>query len=135
MKQVVCHKSELANGELMRTQLGPIPVVVVRSKDGDLYALAAKCLHQGGPLDRGRVYEHHATTKDAGEYMLDPSREILKCPWHGYEYDLKTGCTVFDPNRAVQTFEVYEEGEQIVVQLGRPPARQTEVPAEAGSAR
>lgn len=123
MKQVVCHKSELACGELVSTQLGPIPVVVVRSKDGSLYALAAKCLHQGGPLDRGKVYEHHATTKSPGEYAVDPGREVLKCPWHGYEYDIKTGCTVFDQNRAVQTFEAYEEDDQIVVQLGAPSTR------------
>lgn len=125
MKQVVCHKSELGNGQIIRAQLGPIPVVVVRNKEGSLYALAAKCLHQGGPLDQGRVYEHHATTKDAGEYALETGRDVLKCPWHGYEYDIKTGCTVFDPNRAVQTFQAYEEEDQIVVQLG---ARQPEVP-------
>lgn len=129
MKQVVCHKSELANGELVRAQLGPIPVVVIRSKDGSLYALAAKCLHQGGPLELGRVYEHHATTKESGEYVVDPRREVIKCPWHGYEYDIKTGCTVFDANRAVQTFHVYEEDDQIVVQLGAPAARQPGVPA------
>lgn len=121
MKQVVCPSAELAQGQVTRTQLGPIPVVVVRSKSGNLYALAAKCLHQGGPLERGKVYDHHATTKQAGEYQIDPAREVLKCPWHGYEYDIKTGCTVFDGNRAVQTFRVYEEDDQIVVQL-RPPA-------------
>lgn len=125
MKQVVCRASDLATGHVTRTQLGPIPVVVVRSKDGSLHALAAKCLHQGGPLDAGRLYDHHTTTKDAGEYQVDPVREVLKCPWHGYEYDIRTGCTVFDPNRAIAMFHAYEEAGQIVVQMGTPvaPAR------------
>lgn len=87
--------------------------------------MAAKCLHQGGPLDQGKLYDYHATTKEAGEYQVDPVREVLKCPWHGYEYDIKTGCTVFDPKRAVATFRAYEEAGQIVVQMGMPasPAR------------
>lgn len=120
MKQVVCRSSELGAGQQLRTQLGPIPVVVIRSWKGTLHALAAKCLHQGGPLDEGKIYEHHATTKDAGEYVLDPGREVLKCPWHGYEYDIQTGCTVFDSSRAIQTFDAYEEGDDIVVQMKLP---------------
>lgn len=120
MKQVVCHKSELAAGQLKRAQLGPIPVVVLRSSSGTLHALAAKCLHQGGPLEYGSIFTHHATTKDAGEYVLEPGREVLKCPWHGYEYDIQTGCTVFDSSRAVQTFRAYEEDDQVVVALGAP---------------
>lgn len=131
MKQVVCRSSELAQGQLTRTQLGPIPVVVVRTKRGNLYALAAKCLHQGGPLEYGKVYDHHASTKEAGEYQVDPVREVLKCPWHGYEYDVETGCTVFDQSRAIQKFQVYEEDDQIVVQLGAPTGRQAEIPATA----
>ncbi|TNC25114.1 Rieske (2Fe-2S) protein [Amycolatopsis alkalitolerans] len=117
MKQVVCPVSELDSGEMRQVQLGPIRVVVVRGEDGSLHALAAKCLHQGGPLEYGRLYEHHATTKEVGEYQLEPGREVLKCPWHGYEYDIRTGCTVFDPGRAVPTFPVFEEDGQIVVQL------------------
>jgi nitrite reductase/ring-hydroxylating ferredoxin subunit len=117
VKQVVCRKSELGAGELVRTQLGPIPVVVLRSQSGSLHALSAKCLHQGGPLELGKVYQHHASTKNAGEYVLDPGREVLKCPWHGYEYDIQSGCTVFDSSRAIQTFDVYEEGDEIIVQM------------------
>jgi nitrite reductase/ring-hydroxylating ferredoxin subunit len=128
VKRVVCPASELANGGMRQAQVGPVRVVVIRSEDGSLHALAAKCLHQGGPLEYGRLYEHHATTKDTGEYQVDPGREVLKCPWHGYEYDIRTGCTVFDPSRAVPTFPVYEEGGQIIVQLGVPatPARPTD---------
>jgi nitrite reductase/ring-hydroxylating ferredoxin subunit len=117
---------------MRHAQLGPVRVVVIRSEDGSLHALAAKCLHQGGPLERGRLYEHYATTKNTGEYQVDPGREVLKCPWHGYEYDIRTGCTVFDPSRAVQTFLVYEEGGQIIVQLGLPATPASGTDAAAG---
>lgn len=117
MKQTVCHKDELAPGQMKPAQLGPIQVVVVRAMDGSLHALAAKCLHQGGPLDRGKLYEHTVTTDDVGQYVMDADREILKCPWHGYEYDIRTGQTVFDETRCLQTFVTREEGDQVVVEL------------------
>lgn len=122
MKQVVCRTEELQPGEMKPAQLGPIRVVVVRAADGTLHGLAAKCLHQGGPLERGRLYDHTVTTSDVGEYVMDSDREILKCPWHGYEYDIRTGQTVFDETRCLQTFTVREEGDEITVELAVPSA-------------
>ena len=67
MKQVLCRKDELAPGEIKKAQLGPIPVVVIRARDGNLYALTAKCLHQGGPLETGKLYEYMAPATEVGE--------------------------------------------------------------------
>lgn len=125
MKQVVCRTDELPPGGMKPAQLGPIRVVVIRAMDGTLHALAAKCLHQGGPLDEGKIYEHTATTDGVGEYVMQPDREILKCPWHGYEYDIRTGRTVFDETRCLQTFLTREEGDEITVELGAPQAAAT----------
>ncbi len=122
MKQVVCRKEELAPGAMKPAQLGPIRVVVVRAMDGTLHALAAKCLHQGGPLDEGKIYDHTASTSEVGDYVMEKDREILKCPWHGYEYDIRTGQTVFDESRCLQTFVTREEGDEVVVELGAPGA-------------
>ena len=128
MKQVVCRTSELAPGELTRGQVGPIPVVVIRSKDGTLRAMVAKCLHQGGPLDKGKLYEH-MTPGALGEYVPKENCEVLKCPWHGYEYETSTGCVVADPSRRLQLIAVREEGDEIVVEL----APQAPAPAAASA--
>ncbi len=130
MRQIVCRKDEVRPGEMLRAQVGPIPVVVVRANDGSLHALIAKCLHQGGPLDRGKIYEHTSTVEHVGEYVTDAACEILKCPWHGFEYDIRTGCVIAEPSRRLQTFEAREEGGDIVVELV-PPAPQ---PATAAAA-
>lgn len=129
MKQVLCGKHELGLGEMMKGQVGPIPVVVIRANDGTLHGLVAKCLHQGGPLDRGKLYERMTPVKDVGEYVPDDC-EILKCPWHGYEYDIRTGCVLADPSRRLQQFTVREEGDEIVVEL-TPPAPEAAVAASA----
>lgn len=118
MRAVVCRKDELLPGSVTGAQLGPIRVAVVRARDGSLHALAAKCLHQGGPLELGPTYGYHATTDEPGQYVLDGATDILKCPWHGYEYDVRTGRTVFDEKRCLATFAVHEDGDDIVVELG-----------------
>jgi len=119
MKQTVCRTNELVPGGIISGQVGPIPVVVVRATDGTLHAMVAKCLHQGGPLDKGRLYEH-VTAEDIGEYIPEKNCEILKCPWHGYEYDIRTGCVLTDPSRRLQQFNVREEGDEVVVELAPP---------------
>ena len=97
-------------------------MVVIRSKDGTLRAMVAKCLHQGGPLDKGKLYEH-MTPGALGEYVPKENCEILKCPWHGYEYETSTGCVVADPSRRLQLITVREEGDEIVVELAPPGSR------------
>ena len=120
MKQVVCRTSDLGPGELTSTQVGPIPVVVIRASDGTLHGLVAKCLHQGGPLDKGKLYEHMTPGVELGEYIPKEGCEILKCPWHGYEYDIRTGCVIADPSRRLQQIAVREEGDEIVAELVPP---------------
>ncbi len=133
MRQIVCRKDELGAGKMLRAQVGPIPVVVIRAHDGSLHALIAKCLHQGGPLDKGKMYEHTSTVDNVGEYVTDAACDILKCPWHGFEYDIRTGCVVADPTRRLQTFLAREDGDDIVVELGPPVSQPAAAAAAAAS--
>jgi nitrite reductase/ring-hydroxylating ferredoxin subunit len=116
VKKVICEAAALGPGEMVSGKLGPMPIVVIRTRDGSLHGLLDKCLHQGGQLSRGKLME--ATDGDPGEcsYRLVAGREIVKCPWHGYEYDVKTGSTLFDPDRRLRTFKVHEEDGQIVAE-------------------
>ena len=63
--------------------------------DGDFYATQANCLHLGGPLGEGRLVGC-----------------VVSCPWHGWQYDVRTGENEFDLAIQLQTFEVkVEHGE------------------------
>jgi nitrite reductase/ring-hydroxylating ferredoxin subunit len=120
-EQVVCRSDELRAGELTTTRFGTRNVVVVvRALDGSLHALASKCLHQGAPLDKGRLYERVADADESGDYRIAPNQHVLKCPWHGYEYDVRTGCAVFDKGRSLRTYEVTEQDSHIVVRQAAP---------------
>jgi nitrite reductase/ring-hydroxylating ferredoxin subunit len=63
---------------------------------GRFYALRNRCAHQGGPVCEGDLLAWLRSSRP-GEYDLDEDRKLLECPWHGWEYDLETGQSWFDP--------------------------------------
>jgi nitrite reductase/ring-hydroxylating ferredoxin subunit len=76
---------------------------------GELYALRNACPHQGAPLCRGLVTGTMADSKP-GEFDWQREGEILRCPWHGWEFELKTGRSVFNPHRTrVRSYQVTVE--------------------------
>lgn len=73
---------------------------------GEFYALRNTCPHQGGPLCQGRL-TGFLTASVPGEYSYTRRGEILRCPWHGWEFDVKTGQSWFDPVQTrVRTYPV-----------------------------
>jgi nitrite reductase/ring-hydroxylating ferredoxin subunit len=74
--------------------------------DGTYWAVRNRCPHQGGPLCAG-VQVGAVTSDGPGSYTYERSGEILRCPWHAWEFDIRTGASWFDPSRArVRAYEV-----------------------------
>jgi nitrite reductase/ring-hydroxylating ferredoxin subunit len=94
--------------------LGPIPVAVVHTDDGELFALMDRCPHQGGTLSRGRLGLTVSQGAAPGEYRLHESL-VLQCPWHGYEYDVSNGCLLSDPRKRLRMFKIAREDDEVVV--------------------
>ena len=45
-----------------------------------------------------------------GEYIWARDGEIVRCPWHGWEFDITTGRSIFNPHKMrVKTYEVTVE--------------------------
>jgi 3-phenylpropionate/trans-cinnamate dioxygenase ferredoxin subunit len=65
---------------------------------GTFYALRNACPHQAGPLCRGTI-TGLLTATDQRTLTLTRDGEIIRCPWHGWEFDLTTGRSVFNPHR------------------------------------
>lgn len=63
---------------------------------GEFFALLNRCPHQSGPLCEGRLAGFLESSKP-GEYRYSRKGEILRCPWHGWEYDIRTGQSWWDP--------------------------------------
>jgi 3-phenylpropionate/trans-cinnamate dioxygenase ferredoxin subunit len=65
---------------------------------GEFFALRNTCPHQGGPLCQGLTGSLVLAARP-GEYSLSRPGEMLRCPWHGWEFDMRTGQSWFDPER------------------------------------
>jgi nitrite reductase (NADH) small subunit len=94
--------------------------IAIFNVGGAIYALENRCAHHGGPLCHGRV-TGLLVPSEPGEYRLDAGRPVLVCPWHGWEYDLPSGRTVFDPAVFVRAFEARIEGADVVLYDRAPP--------------
>ena len=102
---VVCPADELRPGTMAPARLGMLPIVVVRTRDGELHGFVDRCLHQGARISGGRLLPQPADDA-VGEHRMLDAREVIKCPWHGYEYDIRTGCAVADARLALERVEV-----------------------------
>jgi nitrite reductase (NADH) small subunit len=84
---------------------------------GEFYALSNMCPHAGGPLCLGDITG--TTRARERHYDVDWIRdgEIIRCPWHAWEVDIKTGRTLAGPETRVRTYKVRVEDGQIVLEL------------------
>jgi len=70
----VAEVDSLPEGQVTTAMAGTIAICLIRTEAHGYTALDNRCPHQGGPLGEGQL---------DGRWLL--------CPWHGYEYDPKTG--------------------------------------------
>ena len=68
--------------------------------DGTFYAIDNTCIHRGGPLGEGEL-----------------EGEIVTCPWHAWEYNVKTGVSVNNPSACVATYPVVIDGSEVKVEI------------------
>jgi 3-phenylpropionate/trans-cinnamate dioxygenase ferredoxin subunit len=83
--------------------------IVVFNLGGEFYALSDRCPHQGGSLCAG-LLSGHVESSTPGEYRYSRRGEMIRCPWHYWEFDIRTGKSWFDPKRVqVRQFPTHVE--------------------------
>ncbi len=89
--------------------------VGVFNLDGEYFALLNRCPHEGGALCKGTLVGL-VTSSEPGRFDYSRPGEMLKCPWHGWEYDVRTGQSWCDPDDTkVKAYAVtVEPGERLV---------------------
>jgi nitrite reductase/ring-hydroxylating ferredoxin subunit len=66
--------------------------------EGSYYALLNRCPHRGGQLCKGDVIGL-VESDGPGDLRLDKDQLYIACPWHGWEYELGTGQSWWNPQR------------------------------------
>ena len=70
--------------------------VVVFNLGGEFFALNNRCPHRGGSLCAGKQTAV-VQSSEPGEYRTSRKGEIIRCPWHSWEFDIRTGKSWCDP--------------------------------------
>jgi nitrite reductase (NADH) small subunit len=98
---VVCRLQDIPPGRGWPVQVADLRIAVFQTAGG-VRAVENCCSHVGNPIDDGPV-----------------SGEILTCPWHGWQYDLRTGhhLTVFGRRPGLRTFNVKVDGDDVLMEI------------------
>lgn len=96
----VAQVDDLEDGELMAVEVDGEPVCLAKV-DGEVYAFTDDCTHIGGPLNEGEL-----------------DGDVLTCPWHGAQFNVRTGRVLRGPARQdIQTYAVRVDNQDIFVSI------------------
>lgn len=112
-KHIVATIDEIPPGERKLLQIRG-RFIGIFNIDGEYFALRNLCPHQGGPLCKGALSGLLQSDKP-GEYQYSRVNEIVRCPWHGWEFDIRTGQSWVDPVKTkVRSYKVsLEDGAKL----------------------
>lgn len=102
----VCAVEDFPSGTKRILDVGRFGIGVF-NVNGEFYAVANHCPHEGGPLCAGRQGGRTVVDEGAvGETALVRDGEWIYCPWHQWGISLKTGTTAVKPEWSVRTYPV-----------------------------
>ena len=101
---VVGSLAELRTAGRLVTRVGGREVGVIWDESaGVAHGFRNRCPHSGAPLCLGRLRERESGTP--GAYALAGER-VLRCPWHGWEFELASGRCLDDPSLRAAVYRV-----------------------------
>jgi nitrite reductase (NADH) small subunit len=91
---------EIPVGRGKSVEVDGVPIAVFNAGSGQYQALSGSCPHEGGPLADGALL---------GDSVV--------CPWHGFDFNLRTGACDGAPDLSVSVYPVKVAGSDILVEL------------------
>lgn len=116
----VGREEAFANGERRIVTAGRFSIGVFRVEDR-FYALRNACPHEGAELCKGPLTGTNLPTHRVGEMNWSACGYVLRCPWHAWEFDIRTGESFTASRARVKTYPVEViDGTVVVFLKGRP---------------
>jgi len=107
-KYVVATANEIPPGQRKIVTVGGRSIGIF-NVEGTYYAVRNRCPHAGAPLCEG-VLSGFVSSSEPGNYTYSRRGEILRCPWHQWEFDVTTGQSWYDPAKVrVKSYPVKVE--------------------------
>jgi nitrite reductase (NADH) small subunit len=116
MKHLVGYVSDFTDNGCKVVNIGRRRILIWRDNT-DFYATREECPHKGAPLDCVKL-TGTMLPSDPNAYQYGLKGTIIRCPWHKWEFDVRTGEPVFDTDsRKLVTYPVIVEDNQVYVEL------------------
>jgi len=90
---------EFPEGKGRAFRAGARTVAVFRV-NGQLHAIANRCVHKGASICDGDITDNG---------------KVVRCPWHNWPFDLSTGQHRLDPSERLRTYEIKMQGDQVIL--------------------
>ena len=87
IREGTCHVITVADEE-----------IGVYKVDGEIHAIRNFCPHRGAPICSGMI-SGTMLPSDVGQFVYGLEGQVISCPWHKWQFDLKTGRSLFDADR------------------------------------
>ena len=95
----VAHVADIPTGTAREVMAGENIVALFHVGD-EFHALDGICPHAGGPLGEGAL-----------------TGDVVTCPWHGWQFNVKTGQHCLNPRIEHRTFPVQVRGDEVFVDV------------------
>ncbi len=104
LAHVVCSVEELPPGGRKIVDVDGMSIGLF-NVDGTYYAMRNGCPHKGGALCEGPIVGTTLTT-DGTEFVYGKDGTIVRCAWHGWEFDIATGVALADKSFRARMYDV-----------------------------
>ena len=113
-KYVVANADEILPGKRKLVTIRGRPILIF-NLDGEYFGILDRCPHQGASLCKGYLIGLVEASRP-GKYVFSRNNEIIRCAWHGWEFDIRTGKSTFEPEkiRATQYDVATKTGSEII---------------------
>jgi NAD(P)H-dependent nitrite reductase small subunit len=95
----VARASDLEEGKGAIVTVNGTKIALFRC-ESEVFAIKNRCPHMGGDLGEGHL-----------------TGDIVRCPWHGWKFSVKTGKNPAADVVAVPTYEVKIEGDEVFLRI------------------
>ena len=112
----ICASGDVPEGGRLTIDIDQRTIGVFRVKN-KVYAYENTCPHQGGPVCQGailpRVVERLTSDQESAGFEFHEGDLHIVCPWHGFEFNIETGCHPGKPDVRLSSVAVKEIEGQI----------------------
>ncbi len=93
----VAKLQDIPEGTGVASQVGEDSVALFNCR-GEIFSVQSRCPHRGAPLVEGELNDN-----------------VLTCPWHAWQFDVKTGCYVDNPELKIKSYPVRVQSDDVYI--------------------